>query len=286
VISTAPIQAVTIPLHTNVGHVMPVAMREDGLFTSDMIMFSFPRDMELNVGENDTVPIPRVLFNAGGMPVDTVGWMPHLPPPDAADRERVEVGNNQYIVPQPTSDQPLSITLPDGGIVIERSTAPSTDPEDFVFTRLDLAGDTIISRAYTYRPRPYDSSALDTRAWQSARTPGGAVRLINGVAQPPPVPDDSMDAFNRIRGAMHFPAFQSPVQRHRLANDGGIWLMREEDGGSTQRWTIIEADGTLTGTVTLDRTTFPIWMDSETFFVIERDEFDVPWLVRYRLQIE
>jgi hypothetical protein len=95
-----------------------------------------------------------------------------------------------------------------------------------------------------------------------------------------------MDAFNRIRGAMHFPAFQSPVQRHRLANDGGIWLMREEDGGSTQRWTIIEADGTLTGTVTLDRTTFPIWMDSETFFVIERDEFDVPWLVRYRLQIE
>jgi hypothetical protein len=285
VISTAPIQAVTIPLHTNVGLVMPVAMRSDGLFTSDMTMFSSSRDMELNVAENDTVLIPRVLFNAGGMPVDTVGWLPH-PPPDGAAPERVEVGDNRYNVPRPASDQPLSITLPDGRIVIERPTAPSAEPANFVFTRLDLAGDTIVSRAYTYRPRPFDGAALDTKAWQSARRPGGGVRIIGGVPQPEPVPDDSIDAFNRIRGAMDFPAFQPPVQAHRVTSDGDIWLMREEDGGTTQRWTIIRADAALGGTVALDRGNFPIWMDIETFFLIERDEFDVQWLVRYRLQIE
>jgi len=284
VISTAPIRAVTVPVQKMIGNVMPASMREDGLFTSDMTMFSFARGEKIDIGENDTVPVPRVLFDPSGMPVDTVGWMPRLPPHQHPS-ERVNVGDHAYNVPQPPDDQPLFVTLQDGHIVIERSVATSPEPATLTITRLDLAGDTFYNRRFTYRPRPFDDAALDTHAWRSARAPGGFVRLINGVPTPDPVPDDSMDAFHRIRGAMHFPAFQPPVQRERLFGDDRIWLMREEDGGSTQRWTILDGDGRLVGGVALDRALYPLWSNGDTFFVVERDEFDVQWLVRYRMHI-
>lgn len=285
VISTAPIQAITVPMQRMIGNVMPTAMRPDGMFTSDMTMFSSSRDMEITVGANDTVQIPRVLYNAKGEPVDTIGWMPRLPVPQP-DIERVNVGDNTYMVPQRPSDAPLMVALADGRLLIERPAATSADPAVMTITRFDLADDTVFHRVYSYRPRPFDDAALARYAWQSARTPGGGIRVVNGVPQPDPVPDDSMDAYARIRGAMDFPPFQPPVRANRPAQDGSLWLMREEDGGELQRWTVIGADGELVGTVELDRKQNPMWSDGQTLFTVVRDELDVPWLVRYAMHRE
>jgi hypothetical protein len=95
-----------------------------------------------------------------------------------------------------------------------------------------------------------------------------------------------MEVFHHLRGAMSFPSYQSPVRGHRLGNDGSLWLTREDEAGSTQRWSIIDARGSALGTVDLPRSQYPIRIDGDTFFVIDRDEFDVPWLVQYRLRIE
>ncbi len=286
VLSTAPIHSVSVPLQTNIGIVMPVAMRSDGLFTSDLAVYTYSRDMKLDVGENDTVQIPRILFDATGAVVDTVGWMPH-PPRHSTMGERLEMGSNRYYVPPAPSDDPLLIALPDGMIRIERPAAASADPATLTITRFDLAGDTVYRREWRYLPRPFDDAALDTVAWRAARTPGGGIPIINGVPTPPPVPDDSMEVFREIRGRLDFPAFQSPVPREREGRDGTLWLMREEEGGPVQRWTILDtATGDMVGDMELPRTLQPVRMSADGFWAIERDEMDVPWLAHYRLRVE
>jgi hypothetical protein len=285
VLSTAPIQNVTIQLHTGLGIVMPTEMVEDGSLMGELRIFTGSRDVEITVGRNDTVQTPRVRFASDGTVIDTAGWMPRFPPGERS-YERLTVGASSYTVPQPPSEEPLLVGIGDGHLLIGRSAAASGEPSRLTVTRFGLAGDTLLHRAFAYSPRPFHEAALDEYAWRSARTPGGGVRLINGVPMPEPVADDSMDVFDRVRGAMNFPSVQPPVRSHRMADDGGIWLMREEDGGDTQRWTILDPEALLVGEVTLPRGVYPIWMDSETFFAIERDEFDVPWLVRYRLMIE
>jgi hypothetical protein len=284
-LSTVPIQVVSVPLQRNVGLVMPVQMRDDGLFTSDLTVFTSSRDVQL-AAESDTVPVPRVLYNSAGIAIDTVGWVPQLPPAPRTTREQVMIGGNRYYIPQPPADAPLSITVPDGRIVVDRPTASSAEPAAITITRLDLAGDTVWRRSYSYHPRPFTEAALDTTAWRTARTPGGGIPIINGVPVRPPTPADSMEVFHHLRGAMSFPSYQSPVRGHRLGNDGSLWLTREDEAGSTQRWSIIDARGSALGTVDLPRSQYPIRIDGDTFFVIDRDEFDVPWLVQYRLRIE
>jgi hypothetical protein len=285
VISTAPVQNVTVGLQTGLGIVMPTEMTVDGTLIGELRIYTGSRDMEIAVGRRDTVPTPRVRFAADGTVIDTAGWMPRFPPAES-NSEMLTVGSNRYLVPGPPSEEPLLVGIGDGHLFIERSVAMSGERSQLTVTRIGLAGDTVMSLAFAYTPRPFDEAALDEYAWRSARRPGGGVRLVNGVPQPEPVADDSMDVFARVRGAMNFPAFQPPIRAHRMADDGGIWLMREEDGGDTQRWTVLGPEAHLVGEITLPRGVYPIWMDSETFFAIERDDFDVQWLVRYRLHTE
>lgn len=285
VISTSPIQTVTVLLARSVGNIMPIAMREDGLFISDMTMFSFSRDMsEFNA--TDTVQVPRIVYAASGAPVDTIGWTPYVQQQRSGETEWVTVGDNRYIVPRPPSGDPVSVTLPDGRVLIEPAPATSAGPTPLTVTRLGFAGDTVFVRDYVYQPHPFDDAALDAAAWRVAKTPGGGIPILNGVPTAPPVPDDSMDAFNRIRGAMDFPPFQPPIRFNRVGTDGSIWLAREEDGGPDRRWTVLDPEGLLVGEVVLPTVVIPMWMAGDRVIVSDRDEFDVPWLVSYRMHIE
>jgi hypothetical protein len=281
-VRTIPFTGVTVHLHDQLGVVMPVAMRADGGFTGDMVMFTGARGVELTVEEGDTVPIPLVVFDPSMETADTLSWTTR-PPRQSGGTSRVTVGGIRYFVPRPPAPQPITETLADGRIVVEGPPPAAEGAAELRVTHLTLAGDTVFGRAYRYRPRPFDEAALAELAWRSARTPGGGIRMVDGVAMPDPVAEDSLAAFERIRDAMDFPPFQPPVQHVRTGADGSIWLMREEDGGTEQRWTVLDAAGELVGEVVLDRTVFPIRTGTEEVWVRERDDFDVPWLVRYRL---
>jgi sugar lactone lactonase YvrE len=50
---------------------------------------------------------------------------------------------------------------------------------------------------------------------------------------------------------MRFPDHQPPVQGYHVANDGGLWLRREEDGGTHHRWLLLDPDGEPAGQVEL-----------------------------------
>jgi hypothetical protein len=48
-------------------------------------------------------------------------------------------------------------------------------------------------------------------------------------------------------------------------------------------WLVVDADGRLRGRVELPARATMRWIDGDQAWLVEPDEFEVPWLVRYRL---
>ena len=82
---------------------------------------------------------------------------------------------------------------------------------------------------------------------------------------------------------MNFPTHQPPVQQHFVGADGSLWLRREDTGGATHEWLLVRPDGDLREIGRLPRSARPAWASGDTAWLIELDEFDVPWLVLYRI---
>lgn len=296
VLSTSRLDGVVVDLQRpgSIGYVLPRLVLSDGLFLGELIRYTSRRTTgPWPVGETDTVAVPRVRFDATGAVVDTVGWDTR-PPPDDSRTESVMVGGVRYYVPRPPPAERLVLPLGIDRVRVSRPVAVTGVTESFAVTRVTPGGDTVFHRRFRYQPRPYDASVLDGLAWGSARTPGGGIPIVNGVLMPRPVRDDSMDAFNAIRAALEFPDYQPPIQRVWVGEDGGIWLGREDDGGATQRWAVLDAEGRPRGQLELPTTSLAAsaarggyarlaWTSGDVVWMVESDEFDVPWLVRYRI---
>jgi hypothetical protein len=150
-------------------------------------------------------------------------------------------------------------------------------------TRLEFSGDTVFHREYSYSPQSYDEAALDTIAARSLTGLGGIVAMVDGVALRPEAPGDPEAARGVIRSRMSFPAFQPPIQAQFAGADGSLWLRREEQGEATYDWLIIDPAGDLQGVVRIPRRVRPAWAGGDEAWLIEFDEFDVPWMVKYRI---
>ena len=86
-----------------------------------------------------------------------------------------------------------------------------------------------------------------------------------------------------IRDAWELPPYQTPVQLASLGADESVWLRREDTGGD-YTWTVLAPDGTPRGRFVLPRRARIGWFDSDEAWIILYDEYDVQWLVRYRIR--
>lgn len=171
--------------------------------------------------------------------------------------------------------------MSDGGFVVERFIARSAEPAAITVTRLTEAGDTVFTRRFMYTPLPYPEAVLDTIAWRSARIPGGFYRPDTGPSRTPEGVDINA-VYSTIRSSMSFPDYQVPVSFGIAGDDGSLWLRREDDGGPTTKWMVLDPDGAIRGIVELSRSSLPRWISRDAFVTVELDELDVQWLVRYR----
>jgi hypothetical protein len=287
VVGTAAMPMILVQLQEDgrSGMVRPRAMRADRRFTSDMTGYTFRRDAPPSgIGAGDTVRVPIVEFDLIAGTADTIAWDHYPPPAERASggTERIEAGPTSYGVPGPPSDEPLTVHLDDGRFVVDRTRASAGTAPTFVVTRLGRRGDTLYTRTFTYQPNRYTDAALDSLVARSARIPGGAYNPRTG---PDPTPEgvDIEDVKRRIRAAMDFPEFQPPIAAAVAGDDGALWLRREDDGGATYRWLILRPDGSPRGVLTLPRGLLVRWSSGDTFWAVENDDLDVPWLVRYRV---
>jgi hypothetical protein len=289
VLSTGRTEDVLVPLPSGFAHVLPWKMRPDGKFTGHLAQVSYRRnDPATGVNPTDSIPVPMVLFNSTGAVTDTIGWAGRPPPrmwrppsQETAEYAFIDVGGRRVQVPMPPSTLPWWLPYPDGYVLVETPLAENATEGVLTLTRIGLLGDTVYSRDLLYSPSPYSSEDLDSiSVWSARGEPGGMTGYVPGRGPP----DDWEVVARHLRGAMEFPGFQLPISYPWLAQDGGIWLLRTDEGVSeTVTWVLLDAEGEPRGQVDLAPNLRIIWSSGDTFWAVEPDEFDVPWVVRFEL---
>ena len=86
-----------------------------------------------------------------------------------------------------------------------------------------------------------------------------------------------------MRDADCFPPTVPPVTLLVPAQDGTLWLRREDMGGDSIRWDVVGREGTRVGRLRLPREHRVVAAAGNTMAAIERDEFGVEYVVRYEL---
>ena len=280
VLATGRTLGFQVPVRTGYGFLTPHTMRPDGRLAGWFTRVNYARSGP-PADSLTSRPIPRVLFDASGAVVDTVGWLsappPRMVPPagyHGARSRSIKVGSQSYSVPDPPPELPVWEPLPDGHIIVGVPYARSAETGALTVTRISDAGDTVYRRTLRYRPQPYTEELLDAAAAQQPRA------WMNGVEVTKPV-----DALvkSRLRAEMDFPAFRLPVQYSWLGADEGVWLRRTTDPGYLQHWIVLDAQGRLRGEVELPENARLLWCGGDVAWAAVPDDLDVPWLVRYRI---
>ena len=273
-----------------IGTVYPYGMRRDGLFTSEFMSVGSSRNApESGVKETDSIPVPRVLFDATGSVVDTIGWDDKPPPrmwraPGSykeAGFEIIRIGGAPFMVPDAPTEMPEWHALDDGRIIVDVPQPMSAAASDFAIVRLGLAKDTVYQVRLRYTPIKYESAELDSIAMRASSGMGGMVVQGSGASQTPQT-DPTIAA--KLRAAMKFPEFKLPIQSSEVFQDESVWVRPVSAPGSAQRWIVVDARGKVEGEVELPPRTRILWRKGDVIWASQQDESDVPWLVQFRIQ--
>lgn len=263
VIGTLPATGVWLGSQED-GYVLeqPGSLRDDG-----RVDFVVP-GIRFSPGGPDTLSFPELVFDRNGQVVDTAGG--GVLGPFAGGT--VSLDGHELRAPAPPSDRPLRTRVHDGLVVVEGPAAVQAGPATLTVTRIDLVGDTVYSRRFGYMPRPFESAFID------ALVGPAAIRATRMTGL------DSSTVARTLRGGLHLPPFAAPVSQALVGADGSVWLRRDDDGGPTFRWVVLAPDGSPVGQFQLPRSVDVRWASLGSFFGADRDDAEIPWLVRYHLE--
>jgi hypothetical protein len=83
---------------------------------------------------------------------------------------------------------------------------------------------------------------------------------------------------------MRFPPFQLPIQYPWVAQDGSVWLRIWDGTTPTARWIVLDPRGRPRGDLELPADVRVWWNVGDVLWGAQPDEYEVPWLVRYRIR--
>lgn len=286
-VSTAPLAEAVVPLTGGNGFLYPHRMRADGTLTWRVGAVGYGQpNPQLVSSPNELIPVPVARFSTSGEVLDTIGWIERPPPgiwrPASEERgmpRGVEVGGRQHMLPEPPFDWVELVQLSDGYVVVERPTPQARNDGHIVATRIGFSGDTLYRRELRYTPIRYTASELDSIAVAAARGEGFPIAAMGGSAT-----EEVDDAVvNRIRAAMDYPEFQQPIEEALAGEDGSLWIGFRPVLADTVTWIVLDPDGEPRGRLELPRRVRILWHSGDVIHASVPDDFDVPWLVRYRL---
>jgi hypothetical protein len=244
--------------------VFPNALRQDGLIES-----VFVRAIRPNLPDS-MVDVPRVLFDRNGQVVDTL----EMVPTQVSRTARVlEFGNSRsYIYPDPPAfdSGTYELQLDAGSFAVHWAVDGDPASGSLVAVRRRPDGDTVAATTLAYDPKPVTESYLDSLA--AARARGGRRSR-----------SDSLALFEAYKSARRLPPHHVPIRPPIAVGDGRLWVRLDPDDAGGNSWLILRGNGQALGSLTLRPGAFPRWGRQDTVWIVERDGFDVPWLVRYRL---
>jgi hypothetical protein len=211
--------------------------------------------------------VPDLVSDRSGQALDTVGWevLPSL------GRRTIKLAGRPVVVPGPSSDSPFLVHLSNGRVEVDRKAATDPDSAILIVTRTGPAGDTLYRREYRYRPAGFSPAFVETLVGEQAHWSARSTGL------------DSVAVARAIHSALDLPRFQAPVSLVRVGADGSVWLRREDDGGPTFGWVVLDPQGDAIGRFELPRSVTILWARMGELYGSDVDSLGVPWLVRYRV---
>jgi hypothetical protein len=310
VLGTGRIEAVPVWVAPGfMGLVMPRWLLEDGTFLGDVRFTmqatpSRPAPGDAPPGTDDPIRIPQIRFDLRGQVIDTIGWSiqppPQVPAMARPEPETFEFRSVPYRVPVGPIDAPIRISpgLFDDSILVERPTPATGEIATFRVTHVRAAGDTVYDRELSYTPVAYSTEQLDRMAWDEVVRGHSMLGTLGAPGTPEA---DSVDHFREVRRRMDLPPYQPPIQplsvgpnaiqrpdraAYRMGSEGTLWLRREDDREAVLRWLLLDETGLPLGELAVPRHAWVSWSGGDEVWTIEHDEFDVPWVVRYRIEAE
>ena len=237
--------------------------RSGGTFTG-IYAFPFRPGQQLP----DSIRVPRLQLDTTGKQIDTVGWqivrfMPVLQLP------RGGRGGRGTVIPHPVVDLPIPVFLPNGDVLEVHGGSPAAADAEIRFVFRDSTATAYRSLSFDYRPVPLTDSAADA-------TIEGLVGRMEQMGMAAP-------EARRLVDSLRLPRFQRGVTGAFRADDGTIWLRREQMADGAWRWTLLTPEAAPLAETRLPRTfRFQVARDDHVWG-IETDSLDVPWVVGYRL---
>ncbi len=219
----------------------------------------------LRMGSIDSVPLLRL---GPGDALDTLLWM---------DRRNnslaVTIGSSNMYATQPFTDHDIEAVAPDGSmiVIVRRNAADAVPSAEFPVTAIDAGGDTLWSVTIPYAPVPLAQEVVDsvlddrTKDLGTERMPGPELRSL--YAQ-----------------AMYRPATWPPVSRVLVGTGNTIWLAREAAPSDSTRWLVLDSNGSPQAELNVPSDVSLRYVDGDVLWAVQTDEFDVPYVLRYRLQ--
>ncbi|MCE2423305.1 MAG: hypothetical protein J4G03_08390 [Gemmatimonadetes bacterium] len=240
------------------GSLMPRAVFEDGSVLARRIVGD-----NVSVGSQGTEQILRIVN--GGEVVDT---LVAFGAPDAAVQIRDGVRGVANIL-RPVVDSPLWSGFPDGSgvLVVHRPARARVGAYYSRVLRLDVAADTVFDQWISYRPVPVSRSFL--RRYAEAR-----LRELDSIVT---------DAGRFREAALESfaaPDLFPPVDRTYINVEGLVWL-KLRTGETSFEWCILDGMGRPIGRFKVPDNTRLAAGDREGVWLVETDQWDVPYLVRY-----
>lgn len=205
-------------------------------------------------------------------------------PPDTVVAYQRSTSSNRVPVPGadpvriecPVTTSPLGRLMADGSgaVLVDRTPPPALGPSAFRVTRFGPAGDTAFSAEVPYDPVPLTDEVVRAE-----------IEEIRGRYESAERPVPTAGAIEASLEEIEcFPVAREAVTDLVTAQDGTIWVRREERGAATVAWDVLAgADGVRIGRLHLPAAEEVAAVRGDVLVTSWADDLGVPYLTRYRL---
>jgi len=216
--------------------------------------------------ESPPKPEAVVLVDPEGLPWDTVAMIVGR----SGITQFVGSGWTSY-VSIPESYRSLLSVAPDGSgfVVVHRTGATSAEPHTFRVIRFDARADTAWAHEVPYDPIRIPEGWRERRVEERVRNPKG---LPPGVSE-----RHFRNVLENAYGSVGF--FPPASGIVRAVAEGTTWVQLRT-GVESSVWEVLDESGRSVARVDHPRGSIR-WVGTESVWATERDEFDIPYLVRY-----
>ena len=178
--------------------------------------------------------------------------------------------------PQPFGDGPIwAYGHGERAVYVLRRPAPeSSTAARATLSKLSFGGDTLYSRSYYFPRIPVTVAEADSVAADVGDMMGE--RGIFGVT--------AAKGREWAAASLYHPAYRPPVTSMVVARSGGVWLeMSAPQTETGSEWLVVDGGGVPLARVSLPAGIDVLLIDLPYVWASERDDFDVPYLLRFRV---